>query len=176
MSPSHPVVQFEGQLIDRSGGIPNLRAPSSRELMEKVLAWTEFIEFVTGWDRVEHGTLTLDHVRPLPLVALGDVAHLGVEPEGIFDNFNPGYGVLMRQRGIRKFYGAVARAGEFEHVAVVSQQEFPARQDRLEVYSNVRLRDVLGIKTDDGVSVDVYHSNDWTEFASGSLWRSNDES
>ena len=119
--------------------------------MEQVPAWTEFIESVTGWERVEHGTLTLDHVQPLPLPTLGSIVCLGIEPEGLFDEYDPSYGQLMRRRGTRLFYGAIARAGDLEHVAAVSQQENPALDHRLEVYSSVRLRDTLQI--DSGAEV-----------------------
>jgi len=139
----HPAARFQGQLIDRSRGRPGLGARSSRELMEQVPTWAEFIESVTGWERVEHGTLTLDHVQPLPLPTLGRIVCLGIEPEGLFDEYDPSYGQLMRRRGTQLFYGAIARAGDLEHVAAVSQQENPALDHRLEVYSSVRLRDTL---------------------------------
>ena len=161
MQQIQPAARFQGQLIDRSRGRPGLGAPSSRELMEKVPAWTEFIESVTGWERVEHGTLTLDHVQPLPLPTLGSIVCLDIEPEGLFDEYNPSYGQLMRRRGTRRFYGAVARGGDLEHVAAVSQQENPALDHRLEVYSTVRLRDALQIDSGAPVEVAVYHRDDW---------------
>lgn len=92
MQQIHPAARFQGRLIDRSHGRPGLGAPSSRELMEQVPAWTELIESVTGWERVEHGTLTLDHVQPLPLPTLGSIVCLGIEPEGLFDEYSPSYG------------------------------------------------------------------------------------
>ena len=98
MQKIQPAARFQGQLIDRSRGRPGLGAPSSRELMQKVPAWTKFIESITGWKRVEHGTLTLDHVQPLPLPTLGSIVCLGIEPEGLFDDYNPSYGRLMRRR------------------------------------------------------------------------------
>ena len=129
--------------------------------MEKVPTWTEYIQSITGWTRVEHGTLTLDHVTPLPLQALDGVVGLSAEPQGLFDEFSARYSGLMRSRGARTFYGAIARAGELEHIAAISQQENPAKQDRLEVYSNARLRDALGVISGDWVDVDVYHKEDW---------------
>ncbi len=162
MQQIQPAAHFQGQLVDRSRGLSGLGiAASSRELMEKVPAWTEFIKLVTGWERVEHGTLTLDHVQPLPLPTLGSVVCLGIEPEGIFDEYNPSYGQLMRSRGTRRFYGAIARASDLEHVAAVSQQEKPALAHRLEVYSTVRLRDALLIDSGAAVKVAVYHRDDW---------------
>ena len=53
MQQIQPAAGFQGQLIDRSRGRPGLGAPSSRELMEKVPTWTEFIESVTDWERVD---------------------------------------------------------------------------------------------------------------------------
>ena len=161
MSQIHPATRFKGQLIDRSRGRPNLPAPSSTELMEQVPGWTKFIETVTGWERVEHGTLTLDHVQPLPPRTLGSIVCLGIEPEGLFDEYNLSYGHLMRDRGTRRFYGAIARAGDLEHVAAVSQQENPALDHRLEVYSTARLRDALQIDSGAAVEVAVYHRDDW---------------
>ena len=161
MQQLQPAARFQGQLIDRSRGRPGLGAPSSKELMEKVSAWTEFIESVTDWERVEHGTLTLDHVQPLPLPTLGSIMCLGIEPEGLFDEYNPSYGQLMRRRGTRRFYGAIARGRDLEHVAAVSQQENPALDHRLEVYSTVCLRDALQIDSGAAVEVAVYHRDDW---------------
>ena len=66
----------------------------------------------------------------------------------------------MRRRGTRRFYGAMARAGDLEHVAAMSQQENPALDYRLEVYSRVRLRDTLQIDIGSEVEVAVYHSDD----------------
>ena len=110
MQQIHPAVRFQGRLIDRSRGRPDLGFPSARELMEQVPAWTEFIESVTSWERVEHGTLTLNHVHPLPLPTLGRIVCLGIAPDGIFDEYSPSYGQLIRSRGTRRFYGAMARA------------------------------------------------------------------
>ena len=62
---------------------------------------------------------------------------------------------------VRKFYGAIARAGDLKHVAAVSQQENPALSHRLEVYSSVRLRGTLQVDSGSEVEVAVYHSDDW---------------
>ncbi len=158
-----PAARFKGQLIDRSRSRPAIGTPSSSELMEEVPAWTEFIESITGWERVEHGTLTLDHVQPLPLPTIGSIVCLDIEPEGLFDEYNSSYGRLMRRRGARRFYGAVVRGGNLEHVAAVSQQENPALDHRLEVYSTVRLRDALQIDNGAPVEVAVYHRDDWVK-------------
>ncbi len=100
-------------------------------------------------------------VQPLPLPTLGSIVCLGIEPEGLFDEYNPSYGRLIRRRGARRFYGAVARGGDLEHAAAVSQQENPALDHRLEVYSTVRLRDALQIDSGATVEVAVYHRDDW---------------
>ena len=159
---TQPVVTFQGTLIDRSKGKLGLPAPSSKELMENVPAWPEFIRSITRWDRVEPGTLTLDNVQPLPCPALGSVDRLGVEPNDIFNDYDAKYAALLRQcRGARRFYGAIARAGGRSHVAAISQQVTPAKEDRLEVYSDARLRDVLQIATSNVVEVYVFNKADW---------------
>ena len=159
---TQPVVTFKGRLIDRSKGKPGLTAPSAKDLMEKVPAWPDFIRSITRWDRVEPGTLTLDNVQPLPGPALGSVESLGVEPHDIFNDYDARYAAFLRQRrGERRFYGAIARAGGRSHVAAISQQVTPAKEDRLEVYSDARLRDVLQIATCNAVEVDVFNKADW---------------
>ena len=159
---TQPVVTFQGTLIDRSKGKLGLPAPSSKELMENVPAWPEFIRSITRWDRVEPGTLTLDNVQPLPCPALGSVDRLGVEPNDIFNDYDAKYAALLRQRrGARRFYGAIARAGGRSHVAAISQQVTPAKEDRLVVYSAARLRDVLQIATSNVVEVYVFNKADW---------------
>ena len=159
---TQPVVTFQGTLIDRSKGKPGLRAPSSKDLMKKVPAWPDFIRSITRWDRVEPGTLTLDHVQPLPGPALGSVESLGVEPHDIFNEYDAKYAAFLRQhRGERRFYCAIARAGGHSHVAAISQQVTPAKEDVLEVYSDERLRDVLQIATCNAVELDVFNKADW---------------
>ena len=111
--------------------------------MGKVAAWPDFIRSITRWDRVEPGTLTLDNVQPLPGPALRSVDSLGVEPNDIFNDCCAQYADFLRQRrGERRFYGAIARAGSCSHVAAISQQITPTKEDRLEVYSDAKLRDV----------------------------------
>ena len=159
-----PGTQFEGMLIDRSAGRYGLGAPSSKELMEKVPEWPAFIRSITGWQRVEPGTLTLDCVKPLPLPTLENVVCLGTEPEDLFMGYSPKYARLLREkRGPRRFYGAFAHTGQRTHVAAVSQQATPAVEHRLEVYSDEKLRDLLQVRTMDVVYVDVFHKDDWFE-------------
>ena len=83
------------------------------------------------------------------------------------DNFNnclAQYADFLHQRrGERRFFGAIARAGGRSHVAAISQQITPAKKDRLEVYSDAKLRDVLQIATSDVVEVDVFNKADWSE-------------
>ena len=91
-------IQFEGVVIDRSRGGRGLPAPSSKELMERVPAWPEFICRITGWDRVEPGTLTVDCVSPLPGPSLREIKALGTEPEDIFLTFCPRYARLLKNK------------------------------------------------------------------------------
>ena len=161
---TQPVVTFQGTLIDRSKGKPGLPAPSSKELMENVPAWPDFIRSITRWDRVEPGTLTLDNVQPIPGPALGSVDSLGVEPNDMFNDYDAQYADFLRQcRGERRFYGAIARVGDRSCGAAISQQVTPAKEDVLEVYSDARLRDVLKIAPSDVVEVyvDVFNKADW---------------
>lgn len=159
-----PIVKFGGSLTNRSGGRAGLQAPSSKELMEKVPAWVDFIKSVAGWSRVEPGTLTLDDVKPLPGPALASVESLGIEPADLFQDYDPQYvEFLCRCRGKRHFYGAIAHAGGQSHAAAVSQQQTPARQDRLEVYSSERLRDILQLETGAIVEISVFNKSDWVQ-------------
>lgn len=164
-----PVVTIRGKLIDRSGGQYGRPAPGSREIMETFAGWPDFIMTFTGWSRVEPGTLTLDCCDPHPGPPLEQTAELATEPPDLLDGFKPSYGQFLRgQRGLRRYYGAVARVDGLEASAIVSQQERPAKADRLEVYSNVRLRDALNLATGDEVQVDIFHADAWREhFAVG---------
>lgn len=157
-------IQFLGLVIDRSRGRHGLPAPSSKELMEKVPAWPKYICEITGWDCVELGTLTLKEVRPLPRSKLADVTALGIEPEGLFDEFNPGYACfLKRERGARRYFGARVFGGERWRIAAVSFQDRPAREDVLEVYSPRHLRTDLGLRTRDRVKIEVFGRSEWLE-------------
>ena len=161
-------VTIVGKLIDRSRGQPGQSAPSSKEIMDTFAAWPEFIMGFTGWSRVESGTLTIDCCDPLPGPPLKRIAELATEPLDLLDGFRPSYGQFLRdRRGLRRYYGAVARANGLDASAIVSQQERPAKADRLEVYSNARLRDALKLNTGNEVQVDVLEADVWREqFAS----------
>ena len=160
---------ISGTLIDRSRGQPGLGAPSSREIMTAFAPWPDFIMGFTGWSRVEPGTLTLERCEPPPGRALEHVSELSVEPPNLLDDFRPEYAQFLRsRRGLRRYYGALVRARDRDAVAVVSQQERPATPSRLEVYSNVRLRDVLILTTGDTVQVDLFAADVWRgHFADG---------
>ena len=80
----------------------------------------------------------------------------------MFNDYDAKYAAFLRQhRGERRFYGAIVRAGGRSHVAAISQQVTPAKEDRLEVYSDARLRDVVQIATCNAVEVDVFNKADW---------------
>ena len=82
----------------------------------------------------------------------------------LFDDYVAQYAdFLHHRRGERRFYGAIARAGGRSHVSAISQQITPAKEDRLEVYSDAKLRDVLQISTSNVVEVDVFNKADWSE-------------
>ena len=158
-----------GTLIDRSRGQSGLSAPSSQEIMTTFAPWPDFIMGFTGWSRVEPGTLTLECCEPPPSRALEHVSELSVEPPNLLDGFRPEYSRFLRsRRGLRRYYGALVRATGRDAVAVVSQQERPASPSRLELYSNVRLRDALILTTGDAVQVDLFAADVWREhFTSG---------
>lgn len=168
-----PAIRFRGKLVNRSFGHLNLIAPSSTELMKKVPRWTEFIKTVTDWKRVEPGTLTLDEVLPLPQPTLKGIKCLDIEPQNLFDGFSSSHGIidgelssyneLLEHRGARKFYGAIIQSNVFENIGAVSQQDNPAVEQRLEVYSDICLRDELHIDNGAEVDVLVYHKHDWFE-------------
>ena len=162
--PIQPVDRLTGQLIDRSKGEYGLRAPSSKELMETVPEWPAYIRSITGWARVEPGTLTLVHTKPLPGPGLANVEALGSEPSDLFDNIRPDYGEFLRKRrGQRRYYGGLACSATKSHVAIVSFQDAPPSPDWLDVYSNEKLRDVLNLQTGDFVTVEIFNATDWTD-------------
>ena len=125
-----------------------------------------YIKSVTGWSRVEPGTLTLDDTKPLPGPALAAVESLGTEPDDLFLGYDPQYAQFLRRcRGERRFYGAIAHAGGRSYIAAVSQQVTPAKKDRLEVYSSERLRDVLQVETGAVIEVSIFNRSDWHQTA-----------
>ena len=132
--------------------------------MERVPAWPEFICRITGWDRVEPGTLTVDCVSPLPGPSLREIKALGTEPEDIFLTFCPRYARLLKnKRGERRFFGAKAINGKRWQIAAVSQQDRPAVEHRLEVYSHQNLREDLRLQTGDKVVIEVLDCTEWLE-------------
>src|SRR5258707_9683669 len=98
-------VVFKGTLIDRGKGT------GAKRIMNAHPERGEYIRRLTGWERVEPGTLTLDHATPLPLSALRNLSPLGEEPEGLLLNLSVSDGRIAGMRGPPKYYGAVASAG-----------------------------------------------------------------
>jgi hypothetical protein len=122
---------------------------------------TEFIRRLTGWQRVEAGTVTLDHAVPLPLPALSGVSPLGVEPDGLLLNLNASDAKIAELRGPPKYYGGIAFSRNISCRVVLSQQPRPAVQHRLEILSDVFLRSALQVKTGGLIYVEVFNSEDW---------------
>lgn len=148
-------VQFKATLIDRG------RGTGAKRIMEAHPERAEFIRRLTGWERVEAGTLTLDHAVPLPLPALSGASPLGVEPDGLLLNLNASDAKIAELRGPPKYYGGVASSRIFSCRVVLSQQPRPAVQHRLEILSEIFLRNVLQVKTGDLIHVEVFNSEDW---------------
>lgn len=165
MQERQPIFQFGGTLKDRSTGRSDAWPPSAKVLMEKVPAWPDFIKSVTSWDYVRPGTMTLDETTPRPKDVLDDVTCLGTEPDDLFDNDASDHAKFLRslhiKRGPRTYYGGFAHFAKQDHIVIVSQQPNPACLHRLEVYSNVKLRDTLRAETDDTIYVDIFHKDDW---------------
>ena len=132
--------------------------------METVPEWPAYIRSITGWPRVEPGTLTLADVDPLPGTVFGKVEPLGAKPDNLFDQSKPEYADFLRRvRGQRRYYGGLACSIKGSHVAIVSFQDMPPSPHWLDVYSNVKLRDALDLQTDDQVTIKIFHAADWHE-------------
>ena len=130
---------------NRSGGVGLY---SASNVMRNHPQWTEFVRGIAGWTQVEPGTLTLDECVPLPLVALRGVSELAEEPPAeTFFAEDARYLQIMRQRGTRRFYRAVARSGSASYAILISQQDLPAVPHRLELYADNKLRRVLALDT-----------------------------
>ena len=162
VAPEPAAITFRGVVIDRSGGKFGCRAPSATEVMAKSPAWCEWIRAITGWKRLEFGTLTIDEVKPLPESLLRGMVPLGCEPKGLCVGYSPGYDCfLQRERGIRRFFGARVVSGPEWQITAISYQDRPAKKDRLEVYSSVNLRTALGLHTNNKVTVEILSGGEW---------------
>ena len=69
-----PAVVFAGTLTSRGG------EAGARRSLDENPEWQAFIRKISGWDRVEPGTLTLENADPAPVPALEAVACLSKEP------------------------------------------------------------------------------------------------
>jgi hypothetical protein len=152
------MLEFKGNLYDRSEGEAAYYPPSSKMLMATYPPWPAFIRSITGWARVEPGTLTLDPCWPGPSTALRDLPCLAVEPADLFDGYEDGSyaDFLRRWHGERRYYVALAQANNQARIAVVLQQVLPAERNRLEVCSPLYLREALQLETGDPVRVEIF--------------------
>jgi hypothetical protein len=148
-------IKFKATLIDRGKGT------GAKRIMVSHPERREFIRRLTGWERVEPGTLTLDHADPLPLQALRDVTPLGEEPDDLLAGLNTSDARIAALRGPPKYYGAVASVRNNRRRVVLSQQPRPAVKHRLEIIGDVFLRDALQVKTGTPIHIEVFNSEDW---------------
>lgn len=156
MAPT-PAASFNATLIDRGKGT------GAKRFMEENPEIGEFIRSLTGWVKVIPGSLTLDHAKPLPGIALRNVSPLGEQPEGLLPSLRREDAEIALMRGPPKYYAAfISAAGRCRRV-VLSQQPRPACEHRLEIVADVFLRDALQIETGDRVQVDIYNATDWQE-------------
>jgi hypothetical protein len=147
-------ITFRATLIDRG------RGTGAKRIMNAHPERGEFIRRLTGWERVEPGTLTLDHAIPLPLPAIKDLSPLGEESNDLLVKLSASDARIAGMRGPPKYYGAAASAGGHCVRVVLSQQPRPAVEHRLEIVGDVFLRDVLQVETGDTISIQVYDAND----------------
>jgi hypothetical protein len=152
-------VIFKGTLIDRGKGT------GAKRIMSAHPERGEFIRRLTGWERVEPGTLTLNDAVPLPLPALGNVSPLGEESNDLLLNLSASDARIAGMRGPPKYYGAVASTRSDYRRVVLSQQPRPAVEHRLEIIGDVFLRNALQIKTGDTIHIEVFNADDWRQMA-----------
>ncbi len=152
-----PAVIFAGTLATRGG-----RAGTKR-VMDENPERVAFIKSITGWDRVEHGTLTLDDVAPLSVSALDSISCLGTEPADLMPNLAARDREIANIRGVPSYYGGVAFAGPVARLVIVSQQPRPAIDHRLEVMADVRLQCLLAVQDGDTVHVTIFKPEDWRQ-------------
>ena len=150
-----PTVTFEATLITRGGGT------GAKRVMEENPERVGFIRAITGWDKVEPGTLTMDHAQPCPVPALEGTALLGTEPEGLLVSPKPRDAHIESLRGPPSYYCGIAHSNDRKYRVVLSQQPRPAVKDRLEIIADERLRDVLEIEDGDKVRVEIFEPEDW---------------
>lgn len=147
------MLTIKGTVINRSGG---REFYSASQVMNRHPKWKEFIRSISGWDKVEDGTLTLDECSPLPNVALDQHVFLAKEPppEHFFEG-DQKYIDTMKERGGRRFYRGTAKSAHMSCAVLVSQQKRPACEHRLEVYAKCKLREVLNAETGDSIWVEI---------------------
>ena len=150
-----PGVHFRAILITRGGGA------GAKRFMEEHPEREAFILTFAPWQRVESGSLTLDHAKPLPLPALQDVVPLALEPADLLRGMTQRDARISAMRGAPAYYGGIIRAGEHSRPVILSQQPRPACEHRLEILADVYLRKPLQVTDGDVLAVDVYEGADW---------------
>jgi|SRR6185437_6914789 len=149
------LVVCKGTLIDRG------RGTGAKRIMDEHPERGEFIRRLTEWKQVESGTLTLDHVSPLPLLVLRDVPPLGEEPNDLLVNSTPSDARIASMRGPPKYFGAVASTRNRRRSVLLSQQPRPAVAHRLEIIGDVSLRIALQVMTGDTIHVEIFNPDEW---------------
>lgn len=149
--------RFKAVLIDRGQGT------GAKRVMEEHPERGEFIKGFTGWNRVQAGTLTLDHADPLPVAALEGVTPMAQEPPDLLENPSDFDAGIAAQRGPPTYYAAVLAAQGQRQRVLLSQQPRPAVEHRLEVIAEDYLRTTLGLETGDSVELEVYEASTWPD-------------
>lgn len=133
-------------------GVRKLSPPGEAEVLRMNPHRAGRLCEVTGWSRLEPGTLNLV-IEEKPFVAMKCISPAFVE-DGASIVYPPEFAHIPKERGPYLYYRARATVGERSEEVLVRRPTNPI-STTIELYAAVKLMDALNIGNGDSVTVEI---------------------
>ena len=146
---------FEGKVQFRSSVTPGVGPPGEAELLVLNPEREQRIRSVTGWLRLQPGSLNLT-VKPEVLEALAKFFPALIE-DGTTITYPAPYAHIPKTRGAYLYYAALLRSGESSERVLVRRARNPV-PGRVELFAAISLKETFGLSAGNQVKVEVYET------------------
>jgi hypothetical protein len=144
---------FDGRVQFRSSVSPGMGPPGEAEILALNPERERRIRSVTGWPRLQAGSLNLT-VKPDVLEALAKFPPTLVE-DGTAISYPSPYAHIPKVRGAYLYYAATFRLDELSEGVLVRRARNPV-PGRVELFAAISLKDTFGLSAGSQVKVEVH--------------------
>ena len=144
---------FEGEVQFRSSVSPGMAPPGESEVLALNPEREDRIRAVTGWDRLQAGSLNLT-VKNDVLDALLKFERTLIE-DGAIIRYPAPYERIPKLRGAYLYYSATFKVAEGTEPVLVRRAQNPV-SGRVELFAGISLKETFGLSAGHKVSVEVH--------------------